>query len=210
VDKSPSYALDAAALGKAEDDFEGALYVHLIRHPQPMIESFVRHHMEQILFLEEHSFDSRQLAELVWTASHQNILAFLTQVPDERWHRLRYEDLVRDPAGQMEALCGRLGLRFDPALLKPYEGLEHKMVDGVYPESAPMGDPGFLARDRIDPTAADGRNGSGELPQLGEPTLDIAARLGYGNGPPSTDRRPGRDALAAQRALRRGWRDRAP
>ena len=36
VDKSPSYALDPAVLRKAEVDFEGARYIHLVRHPLPM------------------------------------------------------------------------------------------------------------------------------------------------------------------------------
>ena len=66
---------------------------------------------------------------------------------------------MRDPTAQMEALCRRLGLAFDPAVLQPYDRLDGKMVDGVYPESAPMGDPGFLAHGRIDPSAAVPRSG---------------------------------------------------
>ncbi len=209
VDKSPSYALDLAALRKAEDDFDGALYVHLVRQPGPMIDSFERHHMEQILYLEEHPFGPRQLAELVWTLSHRTILDFLAEVPRERWFRLQFEELVTDPAGQMEAMCRALGLAFDPAILEPYQQLDDKMVDGVYPESAPMGDPGFLAHGRIDPSAAAPRNGSGPAVALGAPTLEVAASLGYDlarNG--SGDRPDRREALARQRELRRAGRTR--
>ncbi len=209
VDKSPSYALDPSALHKAEADFEGARYVHLVRHPRPMIESFERHHLEQVLYLDEHPFDSRHLAELIWTLSHRNIIEFLSGVPKERWFRLQFEQLVKDPAVQMEALCASLGLAFDPAVLQPYDRLDDKMVDGVYPESTPMGDPGFLAHGRIDPSAAVAPIGpQGSLP-LGEPTRDLAARLGY---PIASDRAHDRvsrrDSLARQRDLRRSGRGR--
>ncbi|HEY8238497.1 MAG TPA: sulfotransferase, partial [Candidatus Limnocylindrales bacterium] len=204
VDKSPSYALDPSALRRAEVDFDGALYVHLVRHPVPMIESFERHHMDQILYLHEHPYGPRQLAELVWTVSHQNILDFLSEVPRERWFRLQFEQLVTDPAAEMEALCSRFGLSFDPAVIQPYEQVDAKMVDGVYPESAPMGDPGFLAHGRIDPSTAATVLRSGQSLPLGAPTREVAAIFGYDlpvNG--SHDRRIGRDALARQRELRR-------
>ena len=207
VDKSPSYALDPVALERAEADFDGALYIHLVRHPVPMIESFERHHMEQILYLRDHPFASRQLAELVWTLSHRTILKFLENVPSQRWVRLKFEDLVTDPAGQMEALCRRLGLPFDPAVTQPYEQLETKMVDGVYPESAPMGDPNFLAHGRIDPAAADAARRPDLTASLGDPTRQLAASLGYDlSGEAGGDRRARRDALSRQRDLRRAGR----
>jgi amino acid adenylation domain-containing protein len=209
VDKSPSYALDPAALRKAEVDFDGALYIHLVRHPVPMIRSFERHHMEQILYLRDHPFAPRQLAELVWTVSHQNIVEFLAGVPTERWSRVQFESLVTDPAGQMEALCRRLGLSFDPAVVQPYEQLDAKMVDGVYPESAPMGDPGFLAHGRIDPATAATTPTSEQSVPLGGPTRDLATLLGYDlSEARQDDRRPARDALARQRELRRSGRTR--
>jgi amino acid adenylation domain-containing protein len=215
VDKSPSYALDLATLRKAERDFDGARYVHLVRHPAAMIDSFERHHMDQVLYLEDHPFSPRQLAELVWTISHRTILEFLDGIPRERWVRLRFEDLVTEPAGQMELLCRRLGLSFDPAVLQPYEGLDAKMVDGVYPESAPMGDPGFLAHGRIDASAAAAANAESTATPLGRPTLELAAQLGYDVGGEGIDvgarsepdeRRARLDGLARQRELRRAGR----
>jgi hypothetical protein len=207
VDKSPSYALDPAALRQAEADFDGAMYIHLVRHPAPMIQSFERHHMDQVLYLHEHPFPARQLGELVWTLSHRTVVEFLSGVPRDRWVRLKFEDLVTDPDGQMQALCAALGLSFDPAVLRPYEALEGKMVDGVYPESAPMGDPGFLARGRIDPSTAAAATVSGTAVQLGEPTRELAAQLGYDVGvdrAPDRRRRP--DALALQRERRQAGR----
>jgi len=209
VDKSPSYAMDPGALRKAEADFDGALYIHLVRNPVPMIESFIRHHMDQVLHIDEHPFTPRQLAELLWTLSHRNVVEFLTAVPRERWVRVRFEDLVTDPEAQMETLCRSLGLPFDPAVLRPYEGVESKMVDGVYPESAPMGDPNFLARGRIDPTTAQMGTEPAESLALGAPTLELAASFGYDlGGNAGQGRRPRRDSLARQRELRMSGRQR--
>jgi amino acid adenylation domain-containing protein len=210
VDKSPSYALDPAALRAAELEFDGARYIHLIRHPVTMIRSFERLHMEQVLYLDEHPFSPRRLAELVWTVSHRNITEFLDTVPRDRWFRLRFEDLVREPRPRMEALCAGIGLDFDPSLLQPYTGLEDKMIDGVHAESAPMGDPGFLAHRRIDPAAAELPS---ETADLGDVTWDLAERLGYSRPAPddhqldgSRGRHSRLDLLARQRELRRGAR----
>jgi amino acid adenylation domain-containing protein len=209
VDKSPSYALDASALRRAESDFASPRYVHLVRHPAAMIDSFERHHMEQILYLHEHDWPSRRLAELVWTSSHRNIMAFLSDVPQDRWVRLHFEELVREPAAQMQQLCEGLGLAFDTAVLQPYEHLEDKMVDGVYAESAPMGDPGFLARGRIDASTAMASPASGGSPSLGEPTWKMAASLGEGRSSDGLqERHMHPDPLARQRELRRSARGR--
>ena len=179
VDKSPSYAMDPAALEKAEADFDGARYIHLVRHPLPMVDSFVRHHMDQVIYLHQHPYEPRQLAELVWVHSHRTIARFLEGVPRDRWVRLHFEQLVQEPRPQMEALCAHLGLRYDPAVLQPYDELEGKMVDGVHPESAPMGDPGFLAHGRIDPSVAKPAGEANGWELLGQPTVEVAASLGY-------------------------------
>src|SRR5262249_40368587 len=40
VDKTPTYSLDLETLKKAEEDFEDACYIHLMRHPAAVITSF--------------------------------------------------------------------------------------------------------------------------------------------------------------------------
>ncbi|MBT8208286.1 MAG: sulfotransferase, partial [Acidimicrobiia bacterium] len=206
VDKSPSYALDPAALRKAETDFTRPRYVHLVRHPRPVIDSFEKHHMEQVIYLRNHSFDSRQLGELVWTLSHRNITEFLATVPEDRRHQLRFEDLVQDPASQMEELCMALSIPFHPGVVDPYKGVDHKMVDGVHAESAPMGDPGFMRRRQIDPSVAEAWTANTDSRPLGEPTLQLAASFGYDRFDPDDDgprsSQAGRKALERQRTLR--------
>ena len=58
VDKTPSYALDPAALRRAELEFDGARYVHLVRHPLATVRSFVKYRMNQVLYLRPHEFAS--------------------------------------------------------------------------------------------------------------------------------------------------------
>ncbi|MET0622971.1 MAG: amino acid adenylation domain-containing protein, partial [Pyrinomonadaceae bacterium] len=62
VDKTPSYALDREVLRRAENHFDGARYVHLLRHPYGMIRSFEEAKLEQVFFRYRHSFSRRELA----------------------------------------------------------------------------------------------------------------------------------------------------
>lgn len=206
VDKSPAYALQPPALRQAEREFKDPVYVHLVRHPQAAVGSFVENRIAQVLHLEPHHFDARTLGELVWTTSHRNILAFLGHIPDERHHRLHFEDLVRDPEGEMRRLCARFGLPFDERLIRPYDGMESKMIDGIHPESTPMGDPSFVHHRTIRADVADRRRWADDAP-LGDVTLALADQLGsdanvvQGDGPgDGAAERRGR--LLAQRTRR--------
>jgi hypothetical protein len=84
VDKTPAYALDLEILKRAESDFEQTRYIHLLRHPYGMIHSFEEAKLDQVFFRYAHDFSPRQLAELIWLISQQNILEFLKGIPPER------------------------------------------------------------------------------------------------------------------------------
>jgi hypothetical protein len=177
VDKSPTYALDLEALRNAEHGFEEPRYIHLTRDPLAMSRSFESYHMDQILPLRENPYSGRTLGELVWTLSHRNILEFAEAVPPERLLRLRFEDLVSDPRSAMIEVARFLGLEFEESLVRPYENLESKMVDGLHSESTPMGDTRLLERDRIDPAAASTVATTTADPVLGEPTRRLVRQL---------------------------------
>ena len=186
VDKSPTYALDLDALRNAERGFESAATSIWSAIRLAMSRSFESYHMDQILFLRDHSWPGRTLGELVWTLSHRNILEFAEEVPADRLLRVRFEDLVANPRAVMTEMASFLGLDFDESLVRPYERLETKMVDGLHPESTPMGDTRLLERDRIDPDVVERWVRTGGESALGEPTLRLARRFGYG---PSVRRR---------------------
>jgi hypothetical protein len=216
VDKSPSYALDPRALRRAERYFEGALYIHLVRHPAAMARSFEDFHMDRVLFTEALPYPTRQVGELVWTASHQNILDFLEGLPAHRWVRMRFEDLTAEPERVMRRMCETLRLEFHPALLRPYEGIGRKMADGIHPASVPMGDTKFRGYGRIVPEVGECPGEMPGAPALGEITWRLAERLGYdarpqgpldGGAPaPRTATEDGRSAIERQRGLRRELR----
>jgi hypothetical protein len=179
VDKSPLYALDLETLKRAECTFEDALYIHLVRHPYAMVRSFERYRLEQVFFMPKHPFSARQLGEVVWVISHQNIEEFLDGVPERRKYRMRFEDLTHQPRAVMEQMCQKLGLAYHPDLIEPYKDKEKKMTDGIYPVSAPMGDTKFNEYQRINPEIAEGWKEVTRDDFLGEVTWEWAERLGY-------------------------------
>src|SRR5262249_30873143 len=121
IDKSPTYASDFGALQRAEMMFQGAKYIHLVRHPYSVIESFVRMRFDKLLG--QSDLDPYRLAEGVWVGSNANILRFLRSVSDDRKISVCYEQLVRVPEETMRRVCQFLRLPFDPAVLRPYEGV---------------------------------------------------------------------------------------
>ncbi|HVQ39886.1 MAG TPA: amino acid adenylation domain-containing protein, partial [Pyrinomonadaceae bacterium] len=127
VDKTPSYALDPEVLQRAESDFEDIHYIHLCRHPLGMINSFAEARLGQIFFRYEHSFTPRELAELIWVISQENILAFLAGVPEQRQHRVWFEELVSDPERIIRGVCEFAGIEYQPEMTEPYREKKRRM-----------------------------------------------------------------------------------
>jgi hypothetical protein len=204
VDKSPSYSLDPGALAKAESDFAEPVYIHLVRRPEAMIRSFEQIHIDQVLFLKDHDFSSRELGELVWTESQRTVLTFLERIPPSRWIRIRFEDLVGNPTEAMERVAETLGVPFHPMLVRPYDGIERKMTDGLYEASNPMGDVKFRDYGRIDSSAAERWSVDESRIALGNVTKEVAERLGYETRPDRDQTRRGDPGtrMAAARARR--------
>ncbi|HYX24955.1 MAG TPA: amino acid adenylation domain-containing protein, partial [Thermoanaerobaculia bacterium] len=201
VDKTPSYALDPATLRRAEETFEEPLYIHLIRHPGGMIRSFVEAKLDQIFFRREHNFSRRELAELIWLASHRNIEGFLQGVPSSRQHQVRFEDLLREPETILRGICGFLGLDYDPAMAEPYQQGSARMTDGPHAESRMLGDVKFHTHSGVDVSVADRWREAISESSLGKETRKLAAQLGYEEAPSET---------ALQPIARGGWREGEP
>jgi len=175
VDKSPTYANSRQTLERGEIIFAGAKYIHLVRHPYAVIESFSRMRMERLVTNSQ--VNPYQLAEEIWTQSNQNTLEFLATVPNERHHRIYYEELVTDPQGIMQSLCEFLEIEFTPTLLNPYQG--DRMTDGVYTQSMSVGDPNFLQHNQIEAELAEAWRNI-HLPITLQPiSRQIAATLNY-------------------------------
>ncbi len=175
VDKSPSYALDIDVLHRAEQQFEDALYIHLVRHPYAVIDSFAKNRMDRLMG--ESDNDPYQMGEQIWTTMNNNILDFQDSIGEERCFQLRYEDLVTQPEAVMRELCAFLGVEFLPALLLPYEG--ERMTDGVHEASLGIGDPNFHKRQGIEPSLANAWQTAVLPRQLGRASRQLAAEFDY-------------------------------
>ena len=90
-----------------------------------MIRSFEDGKLEQLTpFMRESHFTRRQLAELTWLVTNQNIVDFFATVPPERWMRVRYENLVREPESCVRDICEFLSVPFAEEMLDPYRNFE--------------------------------------------------------------------------------------
>ena len=180
VDKTPTYSMSPAILRRAEQNFDGPLFVHLVRHPCGMIRSFEDCKLEQLTpFMRESHFTRRQLAELTWLATNENIANFFATLPPERWLRVRYEDLVREPRPSLQRICDFLGAPFAPDMLDPYRDPDSRMTGGVHSVSEFSGDLKFHLHSRIEPQAADRWRKYDSESSLSEMSRSLASKFGY-------------------------------
>ncbi|UKO95748.1 non-ribosomal peptide synthetase [Nostoc sp. UHCC 0870] len=178
VDKTPSYSIDLETLKRAETNFQNPLYIHLVRHPYATMRSYEEARVEQT-FPYEHPFNRRELAELVWLISHQNILEFLQQVPQERQYQVKFEDIVSQPQTTVESLCQFLGLEFHPDMLQPYKEKKQRMTDGIYAQSRMVGDVKFHQYQTINASTADTWKQYYSSDFLSDVAWEVAESLGY-------------------------------
>lgn len=178
LDKSPAHTRDVRILARAEAMFDRARYVHLVRHPGAVISSFVDRGFHRVL---DSDADPRRLAEEVWAVTNANAIDFLDRVPRQRWLRVRYEELVADPAATAATISTFLSIGWSPAVLDPYA--PGRMADGV-------GDPHLIERDRIDPSLASGWRERSSPLALGPRALRVARELGYDDVNPAQPDRP--------------------
>ena len=160
---------------RAEAYFKDARYLHLVRRPEAMIRSFERVKAEEVAFRYEHGLSGRELAEAMWVISHENILEFLSRVPEERQHRVRFEDLVTEPRAVMEEVSEFLGLEMSEGMLKPYEERRERMTDAVHPLSVMVGDVRFHEHQEIDRGVAERWREEGEELELGAAARGVEA-----------------------------------
>ena len=180
VDKTPSYACHPGWLQHAERQFEGARYVHLVRHPVSAVESFVRMRFHRLLGRHWLVWDANpwRYGEKFWTAANLHISGFLKQLQPGRHITVLYEDLVANPARSLARICEFLDLSFAPAMLSPYGGNARAIYD--YRGQGPaLGDVNFLQHRGIDASLGE-RWATVRLPQrFGEVTLALASTFGY-------------------------------
>jgi hypothetical protein len=178
VDKTPSYALHPDMLHRAEAYFEEPVYIHLLRHPADAIASFEEAGLEQIFFQPRHTFNARELAEMIWNVSHENIGQFLRSIPPQRQLQVRFEELVQQPHAVMPSIAAFLGVKFEEGMLEPYREKDKRMTNAIRPLTRMLGDVKFHGYGQIERAAADRWKTRGGV-ELSAITRNLAGRLGY-------------------------------
>jgi hypothetical protein len=120
--KSPPHTCRINVLQKL---FPGALFVHIVRDPYVVFPSTVNlwktlyrtHGLQKPTFqgLEEHVLST-------FTHLYDRLEATRNQIDPQRFFELRYEDLIKDPSGMMQALYQHLKLGGFDSFLPRLEG----------------------------------------------------------------------------------------
>jgi protein-tyrosine sulfotransferase len=161
--------------------FPEARFLCLYRHPLDVVQSCLetfRHGFPPGLqsYVLESPGDTVQAFARYWVDTATWALELERRLP-ERTFRVRYEDLVAEPARTLAPLFHFLALEWDPALLASVFSAEHDRGPG---------DPYVYFTDRIRPDSVGaGRNlpTDGLTPELRERAGALLAELGYAEKP---------------------------
>ncbi|NEQ79120.1 MAG: SDR family oxidoreductase [Moorea sp. SIO2I5] len=180
VDKNPIYTLNIDILKRIEAEFENALYIHLLRHPYGMIHSFEEAKLDLLMeFIGGSPFSRREIAELIWLISNQNIVEFLEHIPKHRQHCVKFENLVDQPQNIVNGICQFLGLDFNSEMLYPYRDKNQRMTDGLYSVSRMIGDPKFHQHKGIEAKVANSWRQDYSIDFLSDVTWQLADLFEY-------------------------------
>ncbi len=177
VDKTPVYSLNKEILNRIEEDFDEPLFIHLIRHPYASIYSFIESKMSSFVFRQELPFDIREIAELVWYTSHNNIIDFLKTIPNKRQLQLKFEDIVLNPETNMKAVSDFIGIEYDEKMIMPYNS--ERMTTGVNMLVPMVGDLKFYMHKSINPEVLDKWKEKHKFDFLSAPSKSLAENFNY-------------------------------
>ncbi|CAN5818312.1 hypothetical protein BH23ACT12_BH23ACT12_18400 [soil metagenome] len=147
ADKTPRYALSLDYINRL---FPNCLIVHVIRDGRDVVTSH----------LSRWGYWSALKAIQKWQQYIRTARRTGRALPENRYHELRYEELVADTEGSMRALLGFVGEQWDPQVLD-YQAMPHDVGDLYQPltaerREAKEGDAVYMSRvgahkDELDP-----------------------------------------------------------
>lgn len=122
-DKTPGYALQIRGLARM---FPEAVFVHLLRDGRDVA-----------LSLLEASFGPETLEDAAsyWTDRVTAARRDGQALDPARYLEIRYEDLVRDPAAQLQRICAIARLPFQPAMLQHQKQAVDVICSSTQPEA---------------------------------------------------------------------------
>ena len=148
AEKTPNNTAKLVVLESARAIFPDALYIHLVRHPLPVLVSWQG--LNKGTNTSEGALQpSWGLLEQLWRDWNQAALTFTERISSDRWTRLRYEDLCRSPSEYLREVCSFLKLEYVESMAHPYD------QDYRYKSSGGAHDPKLFLKKRIDPMQAE-------------------------------------------------------
>ena len=153
VQKSPRYQRRLMYMDAILDAFPNARFIHLLRHPRGMCESYMQ--------MNEPALQSLALAELgavdrsgkqpvadpqiLWHDYNLRILRFQRKVDPKRWLRMNGEDFLANLDDHLKLLCKWLGVSDAPEAIEAMKRPEELPFACFGPLNALVGnDPKFL------------------------------------------------------------------
>lgn len=194
VDKTPTYAYSLETLRQAEQKFDQPRYIHLVRHPFGMINSYVKNksalgflaHLRYLApngdlpsLFQLSSFAPEVVGEAIWLIMQENIRTFLADIPCQRQLVIHFETLVHQPKHVLTQICAFLGLELHPAMLEPYAEQTIRMTNGVNASNMMVGDFKFHQHSTIESSVAEQWKKAYSTDFLSDRTWEIAECLGY-------------------------------
>jgi hypothetical protein len=105
-DKTPSFFRKVVELSEM---FPNAKFINVVRDGRDVYLSMRRR---------EWGRKNASVAALEWAYKVRTVERSFKQLPFERFHVLRFEDLIRDPEGRVKEVCQFLGINFEVRMLE--------------------------------------------------------------------------------------------
>lgn len=127
VEKSPAYIGKMEYLQRLYQAFPKARFIHLVRNPRGQCESIlkVKGGVRMLLFAGSVDLTGKEPIidpQIAWHDGNVQIMDFLDILPDDRWIRIKGEDMLADPDKKLADICRWLGL---PAGGSDIEAMKH-------------------------------------------------------------------------------------
>jgi hypothetical protein len=160
VQKSPRYMRRLTYMMDMLEAFPKARFVHLLRHPRGMSESYLKLNdlpLQLLACAECGAVDRtgpKPVADpqILWHDYNLRILRFEEMVHPDRWLRVNGEDFFSDLDNQLSRLCEWLGVSTDPDAIEAMKHPEDSPFACFGPVNALVGnDPNFLRSPHLRP-----------------------------------------------------------
>jgi Sulfotransferase family len=184
VEKSPENVETDAALERLASAYPNARYLHLTRHPVTTQRSIQEHLNRTVPEIPQ---DDQPMSGIAaWFATHRRILRFAVTLPNDRYMRIKAEDVLNDLRPQLRAIATWLGLRTDADAIESMTHPELSPFAGFGPAGSGIiggNDPTFLRdpkpRRVVVPSTLEEPPGWTEPAAVWQMVVELANRLGY-------------------------------